>query len=202
MPAIFNAQLSEFGNHYKVVNIILSEAKYILPNAKFIALPNEVALNLKNELNQGKIISVEKEFIDNPKSKDIPLTNFEIKEADTLDLKKSAAKAKVKQRISTYTAMLTGFDVLEFFMILGKFNSLGFPVMDEGQKEEVFLNIINTGNEDLITDLERFLETKDVFDRMMKKHKGIKQYFREINECDTEEELKEVLESNKGWIIN
>jgi hypothetical protein len=26
MAAIFNAQLSEFGSHYKVVNVILSEA--------------------------------------------------------------------------------------------------------------------------------------------------------------------------------
>jgi hypothetical protein len=78
--------------------------------------------------------------------------------------------------------MLTGFDILEFFMILGKFNSMGFPVMDENQKEEVFLNIINTGNEDIITDLERFLEIKDTFDKMMKKHRNIKQYFREVNE--------------------
>jgi len=202
MPAIFNAQLSEFGNHYKVVNVVLSEVKYILPNAKFVALPNQVALKIKNELNNGKVVSIDKESIDNPKSKDIPLSDFEIKEPDTLDLKKSAAKAKVQQKISAYTAMFTGFDVLEFFIILGKLNSLGFPVMDEGNKEEVFLNIINTGDEDLITDLERFLEIKDIFDKMMKKHRGIKAYFREINECDTEEELEEVISSNKGWIIN
>jgi hypothetical protein len=202
MAAIFNAQLSEFGSHYKVTNIVLSEVKYILPNAKFVALPNEVALKLKNELNNGKVISIDKEFIDEPKSKDIPLDNFKIEEPNTLDLKKSATKARAKQRVSAYMAMMTGFDVLEFFMILGKLNSLGFPVMDEGQKEEVFLNIINTGNEDLITDLERFLEIKDTFDKMMKKHRTIKQYFREVDECDTEEELEEVINENKGWVIN
>ena len=63
MSSIFNAQLSELSNVYQVTNIILSEAKYILPNAKFIALPNEVALKLKNELNQGKYVSIKKEFI-------------------------------------------------------------------------------------------------------------------------------------------
>jgi hypothetical protein len=31
MPAVFNAQLSEVGGKYNVVNIIMSEAKYILP---------------------------------------------------------------------------------------------------------------------------------------------------------------------------
>ena len=202
MAAIFNAQLSEYGDHYKVVNVILSEVKYILPNAKYVALPNQVALELKNKLNNGMVISIDKELIDSPKSKDIPLSDFKIEEPNTLDLKKSAAKARVKQRVSSYMAMLTGFDVLEFFMILGKFNSMNFPVMDESQKEEVFLNIINTGDEDLITDLERFLEIKDTFDKMMKKHRSIKQYFREIDECDTEEELEEVINSNRGWLIN
>jgi hypothetical protein len=202
MPSIFNVQLSEVGNVYRVNNVILSEAKYILPNAKYIAVPNQVALSLKNELNNGKVISINKDLIDNPESKDIPLENFIIEKPKTLDQKKSAARASVHSRISAYTALLTGFDILEFWLITGKLESMGFNVMDENNKEDIFLSIINTGNEDLITDLERFLEIKDVFDNMMKKYRGLKQYFREINECDSEEELQDVINSNKGWLVN
>jgi len=202
MPSIFNAQLSELGTVYRVNNVIFAEAKYILPNAKYVALPNSVALALKNQLNQGKGVSIKKEFIDNPKTKDIPLENFVIEEPNTLDQKKSATKARVHSRISAYTAMLTGFDILEFWMILGKLQSMGFNVMNDENKEQIFLDIINTGNEDLITDLERFLEIKDIFDSMMKKHRGLKQYFIEINECDSEEELQEVVDANKGWLVN
>jgi len=54
----------------------------------------------------------------------------------------------------------------------------------------------------LISDLERFLEVKDVFDNMMKKYRGLKQYFREIDECDTEEELEDVIKENQGWLVN
>jgi hypothetical protein len=69
--------------------------KQIYPtNAKFIALPNEVALMLKNQLNNGKVVSIDKELVDNPKSKDIPLDHFKIEEPNTLDLKKSATKSK------------------------------------------------------------------------------------------------------------
>jgi hypothetical protein len=202
MPSIFNAQLSEIGKVYQVTNVFLSEAKYILPNAKFVALPNSVALSIKNELNNGKYVSIEKDLIDNPKSKDIPLTDFKIEEPKSIEQMKSAARAKVNQRISVYTSLLTGFDMLEFWIILTKLNVMGYPVMDDNNKEKVFLDIINTGNEDLITDLERFLEIKDVFDNMMKKYRGLKQYFREINECDTEEELEEVVSSNSGWLLN
>ncbi len=202
MPAIFNAQVSELGTVYLVTNVILSEAKYILPNAKYVALPNEVALTLKNQLNQGKIITIQKELVDNPKSKDIPIDDFVIEEATTLDQMKSAARAKVHQRVSAYTAMLTGFDILEFWMITGMLQASGYNVMNEANKEEVYLSIINTGDENLISDLERFLEVKDVFDKMMKKYRGLKQYFREIDDCDTIEELEDVQKNNQGWLVN
>lgn len=202
MPAIFNAQLTELGTVYLVNNIILSEAKYVLPNAKYVALPNEVALKLKNELNQGKVISINKELIDSPENKDIPIDNFKIETAKTLDQKKSAARARVHQRISAYTALLTAFDMFEFWIISSKLTAYGYNVMSDENKEEVYLSIINTGNEDLITDLERFLEVKDIFDSMMRKYRGLKQYFREINDCDTEEELEDVVKNNQGWLVN
>lgn len=202
MPAIFNAQLSELGENYLVNNVILTEAKYVLPSAKYVALPNEVALKLKNELNNGKVIKILKEKVDNPKNKDIPLSDFEILEPNTLEQKKSAARAKVHQRISGYTSLLTAYDIFEFTMISGKLQSMGYNILDVNNKEEVFLSIINTGNEDLIEDLERFLEIKDVFDNIMKKYRGLKQYFKEISYCETEGELEEVIEANKGWLLS
>jgi hypothetical protein len=202
MPAVFNAQLSEVGGKYNIVNIIMSEAKYILPNAKYVALPNEVALRLKNELNQGKLIYIRKEFVDNPVSKDIPFEHFNIELPKELNQKKSAAKARVHQKISAYTSMLTAFDALEFWLISSKLTAMGFNVMDESNKEQTYLNIIQTGNDDLITDLERFLEVKDIFDNMMRKYRELKRYFKEIDECDDEKELEEVIDYNKGWLAN
>jgi hypothetical protein len=190
MPSVFNAQLSEVGGKYNIVNIIMSEAKYILPNAKYVALPNEVALRLKNELNQGKLIYIRKEFVDNPVSKDIPFEHFNIELPKELNQKKSAAKARVHQKISAYTSMLTAFDALEFWLISSKLTAMGFNVMDESNKEQTYLNIIQTGNDDLITDLERFLEVKDIFDNMMRKYRELKRYFKEIDECDDEKRIR------------
>ena len=202
MAAIFTARLGEFGSFYQVNNVVLTEAKYILPNGKYVDLPTEVAIKLKNELNQGKIITIEKNNVDDRHSTDIPLEHFKIEEPKTLDQLKAKAKSKVGQRVSAYTAMLTGFDIMEFWLITGKLKSSGFDIMNEQNKEEIYLSIINTGNEDLISDLERFLEVKDIFDNMMRKYRGLKQYFREVNDCDTEEELEDVIKNNQGWLVN
>jgi len=202
MAAIFNAQLSEYGSYYKVTNVYLKEIEFILPNAKYVALPNQVALILKNELNQGKNIIIKKELVDDRQNPDVPLEHFEIKTPETLEEKKTQIKAKVNQRISAYTALLSGLDLYEFFVVFTKLTSLGYEVLNEGRKEEVFLNIINTGNEDLITDLERFLELKDKFDSILRKHRGIKDFFREVDESESEEELNEVIKLNNGWLVS
>ena len=201
MPAIFNAQLSEYGSFYQVSNVFLTEVKYILPNAKYVDLPNEVALTLKNELNQGKLITIKKSYVDDRKSPDIPLEHFEITQPKTLDQKKSQLKSKVNQRISAYTALLSALDIYDFFVITGKLQALGFNILDDSNKENIYLDIINTGNENIISDLERFLELKDKFDRILKKHKGITDYFREIDECDTEDELDETVKLWSSWLI-
>jgi len=199
---MFDAQLSEFGSYYLVTDIMLSEVKYVIPTEKYQALPTEVALKLKTEINAGNVVKIEKEFIDNPKSKDIPFDNFTIEEPVELEMKKSAVRAKANSRLSAYSATINALDIYDFFVITGKLTASGFNVLDEENKEEIFLEIINTGNENLISDLERFLETKDKLDKISKKHRGLIQYFKEVDECETEEELKDVIANNKGWLIN
>ena len=198
---MFSISLKEFGSFYFVADVVLSEVRYILPG-KYVKVPTRTALSLKNEIRNGKVIKIEKHLVENPRSQDIPFDDFIVEEPRELDLKKKAERVKVNSRLSAYAATLHSLDIFDFFVITGKLTSLGFNVMDESRKEDVFLEIINTGNEDLITDLERFLECKDKLDSISKKRRGIKEYLREVNECDTEEELEEVVKSNKGWLIN
>ena len=201
MPAIFNAQLSEYGSYYRVSNVFLKEVRYILPNAKYVDLPNQVALILKNNLNEGKLITIKKENVDNRESPDIPLEHFDIREPESIEQKKSQLKSKVTQRLSAYTALLSGLDLYDFFVTTIKLTSRGFNVLDEANKEDEYLKIINTNDEDIISDLERFLELKNTFDRILKKYRGTKDYFREVDACETEDELEEVNASWNSWLV-
>lgn len=202
MPAIFNAQITELGDVYQVVNIFLTETKYFLPNAIFMDLPNEVALKLKNELNQGKYITIKKELVDSPKSKDIPLSDFNIEIPKSLDQKKNAIKTKINSRISGYTAKLAIFDMFEFMFLIERLRSYGYNILDENKREEMQIDIIGTQDEELIGYLEKFLELKTIYYGIIDKYRGLREYLKEIDNCDTEEELEEVINSNKGWLIN
>lgn len=200
--SIFNAQITELGNVYQVVNVFLTETKYFMPNAKFINLPSQVALKLKNELNQGKYITIKKEIVDGSNIKDIPLNYFKVENPNNLEQKKCAAKVKANSRISGYVAKLAIFDMFEFFFLVERLKSSGFDVLDEIKKEEVQLDIIGTQNEELISDLERFIELKSVYYKTIKKYRGLRQYLKEINDCETEEEIEDVIKSSKGWLVN
>jgi len=201
MPAIFTAQLAERGKNYQLTNVFFREVQHIIPSAKYVDLPNEVALKLKNLLNQGKYIEITKENVDKRNSSDIPFENFLVIESTDLSMKKAMEKARVSQKLSIYSSLLTALDIFDFFVITGKLQSMGFNVLDENNKEEVFLNIINTGDDNIITDLERFLETKSRFENISKKYRGVKEYFSEIDNCDSEEEMEEVKKVYKGsWL--
>lgn len=202
MSAIFNAQLIERGGYYQVSNVYFREIEFIIPSAKYALLGNETALRLKNDLNHGKFIKVDKKFVDSNKpDTPIPDDEFEIIDPDTLQQKKAVEMGRCNQRLAISTAVLTALEIFEFFIITSKLQSLGFNLFDS-DKEKIYLDIINTGDEDLITDLETFLETKDKFDNLMSRRNFINQYFTEINDCDSEKELKEVIESNNGWLVS
>jgi hypothetical protein len=203
MSAIFSAQLVERGGYYQVTNVYFKEIKFIIPEAKYVLLANEDALKLKNELNHGKFIKINKEFIDshNPDSP-CSIEQFKIVEPDSLQQKKAVEKARCNQRLAVSTAVLTAFEIFQFFVITSKMQTHGFNLFDDNNKEETYLNIINTGDEKLINELEKFLEIKDKFDRIVERHNFVNQYFTEIDDCDSEEELKEVIESNNGWLVS
>jgi adenylate cyclase len=201
MPAIFTAQLAERGSTYQVSNIFFKEVKYIIPDVKYIDLPNEVALKLKNQLNQGKFIIIKKSDVDNRKSPDIPFEAFKIIKPSSIEKIRALEKSRVSQKLSIYASLLTALDIFDFFMIVAKLKSFGFDVLDEKNKENVFLEIINTEKDELISDLERFLQVKDKLDKLLDKHRGVREYFEEIDYCDTKEEVEEVINQYKGsWL--
>lgn len=195
--SVFSARLAEYGGYYVVQNVHFTEVKYILPSAIYISLGNEIALQLKNELNKGKLIRLSKDKIEKT---DLTIDDFDIIEANDLQTKKSTLKAKANQRLSMYTATISALEIFGFFATAGKLIEQGYNVFDKDKQEDVYLKIVETADDDLILDLEEFLEARDKYNEIWRKHRSVKEYFREIDSCETVEELDEVVEDNKGWL--
>ena len=195
----FEAKLNLRGSNYIVENIFMRDIKFVMPHDTFIPVPDEFALRLKNEVMQGKKVTIPKKVAD--KKKQLIWEDFKITGKSTdLDEKKRALKARANSKTTAYTAMLSALDLYNFFMIMTRMASLGFNVLDEQNKEEVYLNIINTGDEHLIEDLELFLESKERFDKISRAYNGMRDYFREIDACTNAAELKEVADEYNGWL--
>lgn len=195
--SIFTAKLSEFGEYFFVKAIFFEEVKFLMPSARYISLKNEVALKLKNELNQGKVIRLDKEKIDRT---DLKLEDFDIIKPDTLDLKKSSLKTRASQRLSSYTATISALEIFGLFATAGRLMEMGFNIFTTENKEEIYLKIVETADDNIISDLEDFLEARDKYNNIWRKYKSIKEYFREIDSAEDEEELKEIVKENKGWL--
>lgn len=195
----FEAKVNLRGKDYMVTNVFMTDIKYVMPNDTFIPLPDEIALRIKNEVAQGKQVTVPKKLID--EKKNLTLDDFEITSShDEFGDQKRAFKAKANAKATAYTAMLSALDLYDFFILMTKLSSMGYNVLDEEKKEEVYLDIINTGKEELIDDLERFLEAKDKFDKISRFYNGLREYFREIDACVEPEELETVAREYNGWL--
>jgi hypothetical protein len=87
---------------------------------------------------------------------------MEYKEVEGIDAKTYAGKAalavktKVRGVLGEDLLTLTLIDIVSFLMLNNKFASKGIIITDDN-KEEAYIKIIETGDESLISDLERYL---------------------------------------------
>lgn len=72
----------------------------------------------------------------------------------------SALKMKTKGILGDDLLIFTLLDFVDFILLNNKFISNGFIITDEN-KEEQYIKIIESGEELLIEDLERFIQLKD-----------------------------------------
>jgi hypothetical protein len=197
--ANFQAKVSKIGKLYYVTNVFMSEIRYIMPNDTFIDVSDEFALRLKNEVAHGKSVSIDAKSVESGKT--LTFEDFTIKKPKMkLEERKREVKAKANAGVLAYTAMLSALDMYDFFCLFTRLASMGYNVMDESRKEEVYLEIINTGDDNLIRDLEAFLEAKEKFDRISKAYNGLRDFFREVDSCTKVSEITKVVEEHSGWL--
>jgi len=79
---------------------------------------------------------------------------------DSLKLHKARVMAKGKHLLKQRCDFIVQFDFFEFSVLNNKFVDAGYIITD-ANREAKYLEIINTGNEDLINQLDAYLECKD-----------------------------------------
>jgi len=191
-PLFFTeVKIVDDGSIYQVVDVQNVDSKFSKPVDLYLSVGDDVAFELKRHLNAGNIIKIS--IADAKKGthgqgKSLKIDDFTIVEVLALDQYKNQKKGRVNN-IFTYALATTGglvyFAAMQSFAVLA---SYGYFITNEN-REEKYLEIINTGDEDLIAALEEYLDAYDSITPLSSLYKSMKQAMVDIDAAANEGEV-------------
>jgi len=172
------------GTVYQIVDVQAYDTQFAKPVENIVNFSDEVSIELKKNLVAGNEITIPV----TDAAGDATLDAFTITEPDDLDKYKAQKKAAIQNIFTFNLASLGG---LTFFRVLRSFSILassGFFITDEN-REEKYLEIINTGDEDLINALEEYLDAYDATSPIVSMYTDLKQALLDIDAATNEAEV-------------
>jgi hypothetical protein len=178
-------------DNFRLVNFYIKDQVHMMPGRDYYDLPDEFFFNLRHDVMNGKKIVIKKKLLQSGK---FSLDDFQTKKITKFQEEKQALSSKLRNKVAGLAIATSFFEIYEFIAVTGMLASQGVFLTDEN-REETYLNIINTGDETLINALERYLDIKDNMDKLFYDYKSIVDYMRRIERTESPEELKAVKET-------
>jgi len=182
--------IAEGRDYYKLVNFYLKEQVYALPGKSYFDIPDDYFFNLRSDVMLGKKIVIKKKLLKGT----YILEDFMEKKVTKFEETKQKLMCQFRSKVAGLAIATSFFEIYEFIAVTGMLASQGIFLTDEN-REETYLNIINTGNEELINSLERYLEIKGSMDKLFNEYKNISDFMKRIEKTNSLEELKAVRET-------
>ena len=169
-----NALLKNDGDIVKISNVAADTIRTALRAYKRVYLPK----NVPGELSHNDIIIVE---------------------TDGLEKDKMIFLSKIYNTMDYQLFMFSAIDFFEYLTLFNRMTSLGYFITNEN-REEKYIEIIETGDEDLISLLEAYLEKKDKLDSISLTYNKIKYFETSVNSCNTPEEMQKIKDEFDGVV--
>lgn len=141
------------------------------------ALREEKEIRIKKPLKGNEVLPFEVDVLDQD------INNFEYI--------KNNAFAQFKQKVTPEMTKESGIVLYEFIMANNDLSSKGYFITDKN-REEKYIEIIETGDSDLIELLETFLETKDKLERAKFLKNQTEKFKAELKKTKTIEDVEEI----------
>lgn len=111
-----------------------------------------------------------------------------------LEEKKHEATQELFSKLNLLFLGMNFMEIYDFMMINNHFNAAGIYIYSKNREEE-YLKIIETGDEDLIRKLEIYLERMDTLDGINLKYKKVRDTLNKIQDATTIKQVKVLLDS-------
>lgn len=148
---------------------------------------------IDNAILSNKLVYINKEQTSNE------LHPWDLTLVDELvlsDIKKSSI-IKIRSIINPIISQVSGLSLYGFMVLNNELVAKGFAIYEDN-REEVYLKILETGDEDLITKLEDYLNYKDEIDRVSQLERQFSGAMKDINEQDS---IDSVLKIEKEFLV-
>lgn len=187
---LFMIELKDPVNSNEILGILPYDSKHILEGNKYIPIPAKIAESVIDSIRQGHIVSVSDKLKEN-KNGSVSLGDFKVVKPTEFDQLKAQEISKSYER---FGATISKTSILKHYMYFATAILLaenGFLITDEN-REEKYLEIINTGDESLLKTLEDYLEARDNLADLTFAYKEFQGYVRKVQATETIDELKEL----------
>jgi len=188
------AEIEDYGEYWNVISVFNNTQKNLV-GIETINLNNIAVQVIEKALDNNKIVRINKATVQN----EVVLRDLVIitkNEIDDLTLYKGQYKSKARRHVNHFMANIHGILLFEFYDANNKLCSNGYFV-HENNKEEVYLQILETDNEDLINDLEIYLNAYDILHRQTVLEKLYKKLYDDLNYAKSREECDEIFNKFK-----
>ncbi len=184
------ATVIDCGTYWRVTNVSKSNMDALSnPNENKLKLSSIAYDLIRNLLEQGKEVKIKKPLFTNEV---LPGEIF-IDEVEDLQLQKNSSIIKIRMLVTPELSKISGFSLYGFMMLNNDLSSKGYFITDEN-REEKYLEILETNDESLIQKLEDYLNYRDEIDKLASLERLFSKFKNEINDSSTIEDVKKIEE--------
>jgi hypothetical protein len=187
------AIVQDRGPYWYVTNV----TKNVLDNQantdeKVLKLSYVAYQQIKDAIIAGKAVHIRKSMrIDEVLPGDYTIIESGSKDADILEETKRASLIKVRMLVTPELAKISGFAMYGFIVLNNDLINEGYAITNDN-REEKYLEILETGDEKLISKLEDYLNYKDEIESVSQLERKFSTFRNQISIANTVEAVAEL----------
>jgi hypothetical protein len=187
------AIVQDRGTHWVVTNVTKNTIDSLADREESLLKLNSAAYEIiKAGISSNKLVKIQKTLVANevmPWEVEV----VDLGESDPLQEAKSASLTKIRMLVTPDIAKASSLALYGFIVLNNDLASRGYFITNEN-REEKYLEILETADEKLIQKLEDYLNYKDEIEAVAQLERKFSAFRNEIRTAPTAEEVKKIEE--------
>ncbi len=185
------AVVEDRGTHYRVVNVQQNTLDNQATNDERVLKLSYVSAQLiKKAVLEGKTVNINKTL----RTVEVlpgEFTVLDLEETDPIQEARNASVIKVRMLVTPELSKISGFALYGFMILNNDLANKGYFITD-GNREEKYLEILETGDEQLIAKLEDYLNYKDEISAVSSLERKFTAFRNDVKQANTVEDIKAI----------